>query len=40
MLKEYLENGEGNMWSYEESCLKHEYWKMKDKLIIAYYNFN
>ncbi|WP_343642340.1 DUF4265 domain-containing protein [Chryseobacterium sp.] len=24
-IKEYLENGEGNMWSYEESCLEHEY---------------
>lgn len=24
-IKEYLDKGEGNMWSYEESCLEHEY---------------
>ncbi|SHM45047.1 protein of unknown function [Chryseobacterium carnipullorum] len=24
-IKQYLDEGEGNVWSYEESCLEHEY---------------
>ncbi len=24
-VKQYLEGGEGSLWSYEESCLEHEY---------------
>jgi hypothetical protein len=24
-IKDYLEAGEGNVWSYEESCLEHKY---------------
>lgn len=24
-IKEYLDEGEGNIWTYEESCLEHDY---------------
>ncbi|MDQ0065121.1 DUF4265 domain-containing protein [Chryseobacterium lathyri] len=38
-IKKYLDEGEGNIWTYEESCLEHEYYSlMNSKVIVTYYD--